>query len=285
MCPLEFGSSGWKHHEKLVCALFIILYRNCFKIWKGRLSSDLLIHYEASFPNMENLLYNPRRKENMEVNKGENSLANFLILCDLFYVEQVVQPSLVVVFGQSLVQDRLGEKLVGRQRDLIAGEQASLQFGHRLIGSKFYDGLARRIPALCRQQELLPGCHQVFQVWEEQKTGWVEWLCGVVETSTSPSTHNGGCPDDRFAFGIPSMEAASTMIRCISTGSEPKSKTTVCRKVPKISVLKPTATLYTQWSRPLSAATVMKVQRKFIKTVNHQKGHVLKIKWWTVKTH
>lgn len=49
----------------------------------------------------------------MEVNKGGYSLANFLILCDLLYVEQVVQPSLVVVFGQSLVQDRLGEKLVG----------------------------------------------------------------------------------------------------------------------------------------------------------------------------
>lgn len=113
---------------------------------------------------MENLLYSPRRKENMEMKKGEYSLANFLILRDLFDVEQVVQPSLVVVFGQSLVQDRLGEKLVGRQRDLIAGEQASLQFGHRLIGSEFYDGLARRIPALCRQQKLLPGCHQVLQV-------------------------------------------------------------------------------------------------------------------------
>ena len=48
------------------------------------------------------------------------------------------------------------------------------------------------------------------------------------------------------------MEAASTMMRCMSTGSEPKSKTMVWRKVPKISVLKPTATVYVQWSMPLS---------------------------------
>ena len=53
------------------------------------------------------------------------------------------------------------------------------------------------------------------------------------------------------------MDAASTMTRCISTGSEPKSNTMVCLKVPKISVLKATATWYTQWSRPLSAETVV----------------------------
>lgn len=250
---------------------------------------------------MENLLYNPRRKENMEMKKGEYSLANFLILCDLFDVEQVVQPSLIVVFGQGLVQDRLGEKLVGRQRDLIAGEQAPLQFGHRLIGSEFYDGLTRRIPALRRQQELLPGCHQVLQVWEERRTGWVEWLKRKLQNTmckknqqknkkASPSVHNEGALDDRFAFSIPSMEAASTMIRCISTGSEPKSKTAVCRKVPKISVLKPTTTLYTQWSRPLSAATVTKAQRKFINThmcENHPKvsrpENKIMPNVWTVK--
>lgn len=33
------------------------------------------------------------------------SLANFFVLCNLFYVEQIVQSGLVVVFGQSLVKD------------------------------------------------------------------------------------------------------------------------------------------------------------------------------------
>lgn len=40
------------------------------------------------------------------------SLANFFVLCNLFYVEQIMQSGLVVVFGQSLVKDWLGEELV-----------------------------------------------------------------------------------------------------------------------------------------------------------------------------
>lgn len=75
-----------------------------------------------------------------------------------------MQPSLVVFFGQSLVEDRLCEELVSRQRNLIAGEEAALKFGHGFIWGELYDGLAGRVPALCRQQELLSGCHQVFQV-------------------------------------------------------------------------------------------------------------------------
>ena len=59
------------------------------------------------------------------------------------------------------------------------------------------------------------------------------------------------------------MDAASTMTRCISTGSEPKSNTMVCLKVPKISVLKPTPTWYTQWSRPLSAETVVYISELY----------------------
>lgn len=94
-----------------------------------------------------------------------HSLANFLVLSDLLYVEQIVQSSLVVVFGQSLVQDRLGEELVSRQRDLVAGQEAALQVSQNFIWSKLHDGLAGGIPAHRSQQKLLPGCHQVLQVW------------------------------------------------------------------------------------------------------------------------
>lgn len=93
-----------------------------------------------------------------------NSLADFLVLSNLLYVEQVVQPGLVVVFRQRLVQDGLGEKLVGRQRDLVAGQQAPLQVGHRLVGREFHDGFTGRVPALGGYQQLLPGCQQVLQV-------------------------------------------------------------------------------------------------------------------------
>lgn len=90
--------------------------------------------------------------------RGSHSLADFFVLGDLLDVEQVVQAGLVVVPGQGLVQDRLGEELVGRQGDLVAGQQAAVQV-HRLIGAELHDGLAGRVPALGRHQELLPGLH------------------------------------------------------------------------------------------------------------------------------
>ncbi|TNN54185.1 hypothetical protein EYF80_035613 [Liparis tanakae] len=70
--------------------------------------------------------------------------------------------SVVILDNQSLVQDRLSKELIGRQRDLIASKEAALQVGHRFIGTEFYDGFTRRVPALCSDQELLPCCHQVF---------------------------------------------------------------------------------------------------------------------------
>lgn len=112
-----------------------------------------------------------RRSEACELLTAD-SLADFLVLCNLLDVEQVVQPGLVVVFGQRLVEHRLGEELVGRQRDLVAGQEAALQLGHGLVGRELHDGLAGRVPALGRQQELLPGGHQVFQVWGGHNTGW-----------------------------------------------------------------------------------------------------------------
>lgn len=76
-----------------------------------------------------------------------------------------MQPGLVVVPGQALVQYRLGEELVGRQRDLVSGKQAALQLGRALVGRELHDGLAGGVPATGRQQQLLPGRHQVLQVW------------------------------------------------------------------------------------------------------------------------
>lgn len=101
----------------------------------------------------------------MKVANNQHSLADFLVLRDLLDVEQVVQPSLVVLPGQTLVHHRLREELVGRQRDLVAGQQAALQLGHGLVGRELHDGLAGGVPSPGRQQELLPGRHQVFQVW------------------------------------------------------------------------------------------------------------------------
>lgn len=217
-------------------------------------------------------------------NNSEYSLANFLILCNLLNVEQVMQSSLVVVFGQSLIQDWLGKELVSWQRDLIAGKEAALQFSHCFIRSEFHNSLTRRVPPLCSQQELLSGCHQVFQVCEWRKRGgriycgeclktyiWQKKNNNYIHTYILYVQNNKRPLNDNFALSIPSMEAASTIIRCISTGSEPKSKTTVWRKVPKISVLKPTATLYTQWSKPLSVATVIttKSNRNPLKFANH----------------
>lgn len=90
-------------------------------------------------------------------------LANFLILCYFLNIKEVVEPWLIVGLGQWFVQDRLCEQLVSRQRDLVSGEKALLQFSS-FIRLKLHNSLRCGIPTLGCGQELLPCVHQVFKV-------------------------------------------------------------------------------------------------------------------------
>lgn len=93
-----------------------------------------------------------------------NLLADFFILSDLLDVEQVVEAGLIVVSGEGFVHDRLGEELIGRQRDLISGQKTAFQL-HVLIRDKLNNGFTQRVPALGRHQKLLPRLHQMLQIY------------------------------------------------------------------------------------------------------------------------